>query len=161
MWAYQAGFHAIPVWLDYTAAFGGYGPWTLTFDFPTMLIFLMALIVVAPLFAVVGLFFTSAIYHICLKILGGGASGFEATFRAISYASSAQILSIVPIVGSVAAGIWSLVLNIIGMKEIHGTTYSRAIIAVILPVLVCCGFIILVVAALFGAALGAWMGNTI
>ncbi len=159
MWSYQAGFHSIPVLLDYTAAFGGYWPWTFHFDLFTMGIFLMALCVVAPLFAILGLSFMSGIFHICLKVFGGAKEGYEATFRAICYASSAQVLGVIPIVGGVVAGVWSLVLSVIGIKEMHGTTYSRAVIAVVLPVITCCGFIMLVVAAVFGAALGAWMSG--
>lgn len=160
MWAYQAGFQSIPIILNYTVAFGGYAPMAMNFSWPTMLIFLMAIIVIAPLFAIVSIFFTSAVYHVCLKIFGGANNGYEATFRAINYGSSAQVLGVIPIVGSVVAGIWALVLNIIGLKEMHKTTYARAILAVLLPVIICCGFIILVVATIFGAALGSWMGGT-
>lgn len=159
MWSYQAGFHSIPAILDYGAAFGGYGRWTFSFDWSTLFVFLMVLVVIAPLFAIIGLSFMSAVFHLCLKIFGGARGGYETTFRAICYASSAQILGVVPIVGGVVAGVWSLVLSIIGLKEIHQTTYSRAVIAVILPVLTCCGFIVLVVAAVFGAAIGAWMSE--
>jgi len=159
MWAYQAGFKSIPIFLDYSAAFGGYWPWTAReMTLPSLMIFLMALLVVAPLFALLGLSFTSALYHIALKIFGGANQTFEATFRVVSYAASAQVLAILPIVGTVVAGIWTLVLTIIGLQKMHQTSYARAILAVLLPVLVCCGFMILVVVALFGAAIGAWMG---
>lgn len=160
MWAYQAGFHSIPTLLDYSAAFGGYWPWTVNMSWTSALIFMMALFLVAPVFALIGLSFTSALYHVCLKMFGGANHGYEATFRVINYAASAQVLSILPIVGGIVAGVWTLVLDIIGLKHVHQTTYSRAIIAVIMPVLICCGFMILVVAALFGAALGAWMGES-
>jgi hypothetical protein len=159
MWAYQAGFHAIPTLMNMTADFGGYGPWTMDMSWPSMMILVTALVVIAPVFAVAGLFCTSAIYHVCLMVLGGARHGFEGTFRAVCYGSSAQGLSVIPMIGSVVAGVWSLVLTVIGIKEIHQTNYVRAILAVVLPVVICCGFIILVVAALFGAAIGAWMGG--
>lgn len=159
MWSFQAGFKSIPTILDYTASFGGYWPWTLSFSWPAMSIFLLAIIVLAPIFSVIGLFFTSAMYHIFLKILGGAKFGFETTFRAISYSSSAQILGIVPIVGGIIAGVWMLVLSMIGLKEMHQTSYARTILAVLLPVLICCGFMIVIVATLFGAAIGAWMSG--
>jgi len=157
MWSYQVGFQSIPTIVDYSAAFGGYWPMTANFSWPALVIFLMALLLVAPIFAALGLLFTSGLYHIALKIFGGAKNGYEATFRAICYGSSAQFLSIIPIVGGVVAGVWTLVLSIIGIKHLHETTYPKAILAVFLPVLLCCGFIILIVAAVFGAAIGAWM----
>ena len=159
MWSYQAGFHSIPTILDYTAAFGGYWPMTANFSWPAMVIFFIALVVIAPVFAAIGIFFPAALYHLCLKILGGANNGFEATFRAVCYGSSAQFLGVIPIVGSVVAGVWCLILNIIGLKEIHKTSFGKAILAVMLPVFICCGFIVLVVAGLFGAAIGAWMSS--
>ncbi len=159
IWAYQAGFHSVPVIVDYMVAFGGFGPWTMTFGWPTMLILIMVLIVVAPVFAVIGLCFQTLVYHICLKIFGGANKGFEATWRAVCYSSSSQVLGIVPVVGSVVAGVWGLVLNVIGLKEVHKTTYARTILAVLLPLLICCGVVILIVAVIFGAAIGSWMGG--
>ncbi len=159
MWAYQAGFQSIPTLLDYSAAFGGYWPWTAhDMTLSSTAIFFMALLLVAPVFALVGISFTSALYHVALKVFGGAHQGFEATFRVVNYSASAQVLSILPIVGTVIAGVWSLVLTIIGLQKVHQTTYARAILAVLLPVLVCCGFMILVVTAIFGAAIGTWMG---
>ena len=157
MWSYQAGFQSLPAILDYTAAFGGYWPWTFNFDWSTFLVYLMALVVISPLFAIIGLLFTSGVYHLFLRLFGGAKKTYEASFRAICYASSAQILGVVPIVGIVVAGIWFLVLNIIGIKELHGTTYSKAVLAVLVPVLLLHGFIILILAALFGAAMQSWM----
>lgn len=157
MWSYQTGFQSIPNIIDYTAAFGGYWPMTVNFGWPALMIFLMALVVVAPVFAVISLTITSFLYHISLKVFGGAKYGFEATFRAVCYASSAQFLSLVPIVGTVIAGIWTLALSVIGIKQLQETTYSRAIVAVLLPVMLCCGFIIIFVAAVFGAAIGSWM----
>lgn len=159
MWAYQAGFFSAQSILHYTAVFGGYGPMALNLGWGMMLILIMALLVMAPVFAAVALFFTSGVYHICLKFLGGANKGFEATFRAMSYGSSAQLLGIIPIAGPIVSGVWALVLSVIGIKELHKTNYTRAIFAVLLPVLLCCGAIILIVAVLFGAAIGSWMGG--
>ena len=159
MWSYQAGFHSLQAMLSHITAFGGYWPWAVSLGWLAAAILFAALLLVAPVFAFVGLFISSGLYHICLKILGGAKHNFESSFRAISYASSAQLLSILPIIGIVVAGLWSLVLNVIGLKEIHETSYARAILAVSLPVLICCGFMVLIVAALFGAAIGAWMGT--
>lgn len=159
MWVYHAGLYAFPDFLNYVADFGGYGPLMLTFGWPMKAVMLVVLIVTAPIFAVIAMFFTSATYHICLKLSGGAQNGFETTFRAVCYGSSAQMLGIIPIVGTVVAGVWTLILCVIGIKELHKTTYFKAILAVMLPVFLCCGFVVLVVVGLFGAIIGAWMGG--
>lgn len=161
MWAYQAGFQSMPSIVHYVAGFGGWGAVTFAdiLAWPTVVIFIIVLIVAAPVAALISLFFTSAVYHICLKILGGAKKGYEATFRSLCYGSSAQFLSIVPIVGTVIAGVWSLVLTVIGIKHLHDTTYTRAILAVVLPLFLCCGVTLLVIATIFGAAIGAWMSG--
>ena len=59
--------------------------------------------------------------------------GEEGTFRVVAYAQAPQILSVVPFIGGFAGGLWAIVVQIIGLREIHETTYLRVIIALILP----------------------------
>jgi hypothetical protein len=44
------------------------------------------------------------------------------------------------------------VLQIIGMKVVHRTSYGRSTIAVLLPMLLCCGVILLI-----GVAVAGWV----
>ena len=50
----------------------------------------------------------------------------------------------VPICGGFAAGVWNIVLECIGLARAHETDTGKAVTAVLLPVIVCCGGIILI-----------------
>ncbi len=89
-----------------------------------------------PIIIAVGLFIGSAIFHICLLIVGAGKRGFETTFRVLSYASSSQAFALVPFLGGFIIVIYNLVLWTIGFRESHHTTTGRAFIAVLLPVII-------------------------
>jgi hypothetical protein len=75
-----------------------------------------------------------------LRIVGGANARLETTVRAAVYAQSVIIFNWVPILGPLVGGIWGLVLLIIGLKQMHSTSYGRVLAAVLLPVVVCGGF---------------------
>src|SRR5215831_6400626 len=117
-----------------------------------------AFIVLVPLFVVIGLFIGSAIVHVCLMIVGGANQPFETTFRVVAFSQgSAGPLQIIPICGGVISGVWALVCNCIGLARAHETDTGRAVLAVFLPVIVCCGGGLLI-AFMFGA-MGAWTAS--
>jgi hypothetical protein len=105
-----------------------------------------------PIFVALGLFIGSAIIHLCLTLVGGARRSFEATFRVVCFsAGSTYLLMIVPICGGVIAGIWCLVVECIGLARAHATTTGRAVLAVALPLIVCCGggFVLAVMGGIF------------
>lgn len=109
-------------------------------------------IIFVPIQVVIGIFIWSGIVHVCLLITGGlpdSKGGFEGTLRSISYGYSTQPLQIVPILGAFIAGIWSIVLYVIGLKRMHGVSTGRAIAVIFLPIVLCC-VIILGIAILAG-----------
>jgi hypothetical protein len=115
----------------------------------------VAFIVLVPLFIVIGLFIGSAIVHLCLMIVGGANQSFETTFRVIAFSQgSTGPLQMIPICGGLIAGVWALVCNCIGLARAHETDTGRAVLAVFLPLIVCCGGVLLI-ALMFGG-LGAW-----
>jgi hypothetical protein len=95
-------------------------------------------LVLGPVILAVGLFLWSAIVHVALLALGGASRGYEATFRVVAYAGATAVLNIIPICGGALAGVYSLVLVIIGVSEAHGITRGRAAAAVLLPLALCC-----------------------
>src|SRR6266403_965856 len=112
-------------------------------------------IVLVPLFIVIGLFIGSAIVHVCLMIVGGANQSFETTFRVIAFSQgSTGPLQMVPVCGGLIAGVWALVCNCIGLARAHETDTGRAVLAVFLPLIVCCGGVLLI-AFMFGG-LAAW-----
>jgi hypothetical protein len=117
-----------------------------------------AMIILLPLFIVIGLFIGSAIVHLCLMIVGGANQSFETTFRVLAFShGSAGPLQIIPLCGGLVSGVWALVCTCIGLARAHETDTGRAVLAVFLPLIVCCGGGLLI-AFMFGA-MGAWTAS--
>lgn len=95
------------------------------------------LVLVIPVIVFLGLFIYGAILHLLMKITGAGKRRFEATFRVVAYSQSAQLLAFVPFVGGWIAWIWQLVVQIVGLRTIHETTYGRVILGFLIPVMLC------------------------
>lgn len=110
----------------------------------------VVLIVIAPLVLLVWLFIWTAIVHLFLMMLGGATAGFLTTCRVICYAGTTNLLSLVPVCGGLVGAIWGLVLEIIGLSVAHKTSYGKAALAVLLPLLLCCACV--VVGAVFMGA---------
>jgi len=113
-------------------------------------------IILVPIFAVIGAFIASAILHVCLMIVGGARQSFETTFRVVCFVGgSIDPLLILPLCGGFIVGVWKIILYCIGLARAHETDTGRAVVAVILPVIVCCGGVVVV---MFGV-LGAWSAS--
>jgi len=112
------------------------------------LIFLV-LIMVIPICVTIGMFVYSAVLHLLLLIVRGGPNGFEATFRVVAYSQAAQLWELVPVIGSWVGGVWQLVVQVIGLREIHKVSYSRVIVVFLLPLFLLSALIVAVVIPLF------------
>jgi hypothetical protein len=97
--------------------------------------------IVAPVLVIIGVFIGAAILHLMLMIVGGAKGGFEATVRVVCYAQTAQLAAIVPICGGLVSAIWAVVLYVIGLTTAHKTTTGKAVLAVVLPLVLCCVFL--------------------
>ncbi len=97
------------------------------------LIFLI-MVVAVHVCVTLSMFIYSAIIHLLLMIVGGGKNKFEATFRVVAYSQAAQALDLIPVVGSWIGGIWQLIIQVIGLREMHNISYLRVFIAFLLPV---------------------------
>jgi hypothetical protein len=102
--------------------------------------------VATPIGILLQVFVGGAISHVCLKAVGGAAAPLEATLRVVAYSQSPQILNVVPFLGGLAAWGWTLVCQIVGLKEMHETDYARVIVAAFLPAVVCCALLAPVIA---------------
>jgi transcription elongation factor Elf1 len=99
-------------------------------------ILVLFVLVAIPVMVGIGIFIYSGILHFLLIIVRGANNGFEATFRVVSYSQAVQIFGIIPFVGGWIAWVWQLVVQIIGLKEMHETSYLRVILAFVLPLIV-------------------------
>ncbi|HEY6070586.1 MAG TPA: YIP1 family protein [Chthoniobacterales bacterium] len=120
-------------------------------------------VILAVIFVPIGLtiliFLASAILHVCLMIVGGAKQAFETTFRVVCFSiGSTYPLMIVPLCGGAVASIWTLVLYCIGLARAHETETGRAVFAVLLPLIVCCGLGIICM-MIFGG-IGAMMDHS-
>jgi hypothetical protein len=119
---------------------------------------LILVLILMPLFVVIGTFIASAMYHVCLMIVGGAKQSFETTFRVICFGGgSVSPLLVVPVCGGLIVLIWKIVVYSIGLARAHETDTGRAVLAVLLPLIVCCGGGLLL-AMMFGA-IGAWSAS--
>ena len=119
-------------------------------QFAMGLIFL-GIIILSPLFVIMSLFFASAILHLLLLIVRGGKNGFNATFRVVSYSQAIQVLGVIPIpfIGGLISSFWLLIVQIIGIREIHETSYLRVIIAFLIPLALIFFLVIVVLFTIF------------
>jgi hypothetical protein len=110
-----------------------------------------AFIVLIPLFVIIGLFIGSAIVHLCLMLVGGANQSFETTFRVLAFSQgSAGPLQMIPICGGLISGVWGLVCTCVGLARAHDTDTGRAVLAVFLPLIVCCGGFLLLIFLVLG-----------
>ncbi len=110
-----------------------------------------------PIFLTLGLFIGAGIVHLCLMLVGGAKRSYETTLRVLCYSvGSTYPLMIVPACGGAIAGIWCLVVECVGLAKAHETTTGKAVLAVFLPIIVCCGggFLLAVMFGTIGALTG-------
>ncbi len=79
---------------------------------------------------IIGLFISAAIIHIFVYIFGG-RKGYAQTVKAMGYGiTPTLILGWIPIVGWFV-GIWSLIVEILGIRELQEMSTGKAVLAVI------------------------------
>lgn len=105
--------------------------------------------VFSPLLVTMGVLIQAGLTHGVLMILGGSRLGFEATLRVAAYSEATAILLLLPICGIWLAIIWSMVILILGLYNIHETEPWKAVLAVLVPLLLCF--------MATGASVVAWM----
>lgn len=97
-------------------------------------------ILLSPVLVIVGIFLVSGILHLCLMLVGGAKKSFETTYRVVCFSTgSTYLLSMIPFCGATIAGVWNLVLEIMGLARAHEIDTGKAVLAVLIPIVVCCG----------------------
>ncbi len=122
--------------------------------------FVGTLVLWPVLFAII-IFVSAAIFHGCLMLVGAtdqSPTGFEGTLKVLAYSQVANLAAIVPILGGLVATLISLVLLVLGFTEAHRTTQGKALIAVLIPVALCC-ICCIVIFVMFGAGMAALMSG--
>lgn len=101
----------------------------------------LAFVILFPL--LIGLnFLMAGIYHLLLTVLGGATKRYEGTYKVICYSQAAQIVSIVPCIGPIAAIVWYLIAAITGLQKVHQTEGWKAAVAILIPYIMCIGTVL-------------------
>ena len=115
----------------------------------------VATIVIVPVVATISAFLVAGLFHVVLLLLNAAQQPFEATLRTYAYVWGATaLLGLIPICGGLIGAVWAVVATIIGLSKVHDTSIGTAAVAVLIPVVGCCGAALLV----FGASLLALAG---
>jgi hypothetical protein len=109
------------------------------------------ILVFVPVLTVVAAAAWSSVLHVSLVLTGGARRSFSCTLQAVAYAASANSFMVFPLVGSIISAPWGIVLQVIGLREGHGISTGRALLAWLLPFL----FFLLACGAILLVALGA------
>jgi len=112
-------------------------------------IFIFFLIAFAFTSSFFGIFLYGLFQHVFV-LLCGGERGIAQTMKAMMYGSvPALIFGWIPVI-SIIAAIWSLVLMIIGIRELHKLSTTAAALVILLPMVLT--FVITILFVLFFAA---------
>jgi hypothetical protein len=102
---------------------------------------------------IITIFVSSSLFHFALRLVGGATKPFEATFRAIAYASGAtSILQFIPLCGGYLYPIANLIYSVIALREAHRTEMWRVVLALLLLLILCCGIVFAMAAVIVGLA---------
>ncbi|MBL8139828.1 MAG: YIP1 family protein [Acidobacteria bacterium] len=116
------------------------------------------MVVMYPVMGIVGSFIGAGLFHLVLSLLGGVKQPFEATYRVVAYVmGTTSLFSLVPICGGFIGGIYAIYLYIVGLANAHECDTTKAAIAVLAPVAICCALWALA-ALVFGVALAGLFG---
>jgi hypothetical protein len=109
------------------------------------------------LFYPLGLIVYTAILHLFCMLFGVAKHGYYATFRVVAYSSATNVFSLFPCVGFLA-GLYGVVLIILGLASVQESTLGRAAAAVLVPLLlvICCAC---GAALLLGAGVASFLGQ--
>ncbi len=118
----------------------------------TLKILFIGILILVPFFVILEILFSTSILHAALYIVRGAGHGFDATFKVMAYSQAPQVFGLIPFVGGLIGWFWQLVIRIIGLKEIHQTSYARVILAFLLPL------VVMILAGLTVTGFVLWLG---
>jgi len=94
-------------------------------------------------------FIAGAWLHLWVHLLGG-RKGYIETMKAIMYGATPYMcIGWIPIIGPFIGGLWSLVVEILGIRELHGISTGRAVAAYLAAVIILMIILVLVASWFF------------
>jgi hypothetical protein len=108
-----------------------------------------------PIGVLLSIYVGGGIAHLFARMFGGQGT-YAATCRNWGFCHSPSALGLIPLLGMMVAGVWSIVLEVYAVKHAHRLSGGKAAAAVLLPVgillVLCCGGAIALGAAIGGLA---------
>jgi hypothetical protein len=83
------------------------------------------------IFGAVFSFIGAGILHLIAQQFFEGKGGYEGVYRAVAYAGVVNLLTWIPIVGTLA-GLYGLYLQIVGLEKVHKITAGQAVVTVLI-----------------------------
>lgn len=109
---------------------------------------------VSPFAALLGLAVWTLVLHLFVLLLVPARASVGATARVVCYAAGPSVFSAAPILGPMVGVVWTIVLQVVGVREVHRASTGRAAAAVLLP-LGLAALVLLAVALLLVVVAGA------
>lgn len=95
--------------------------------------------------------------HLWVLVVGG-RKGLWQTEKAVLYGSTPFLLiGWIPVIGLVLGGLWAIVLQILGIRELQELSTTKAILALIIPFVIIFVVLIMILAWLFVAVVSSGM----
>jgi len=94
---------------------------------------LAAILIVVPAAVAFMCIASAAVQHVTLAVLGGATGTYRTTLKAVCYSSSALAFNVFPVCGTLVGAVWQVVVQVVGMRELHRTSTARAFWAWFLP----------------------------
>ncbi|MBV9491695.1 MAG: YIP1 family protein [Verrucomicrobia bacterium] len=123
---------------------------------------LVGLLLILPLLLVFGLLLTLianfvlvGLYHLTLKVLRGASLPYQATYRVVTYSHAAQIFGVVPCLGPIVAMVMFMIAAAVGLQRVHQTEYWKAVLALVVPYLLCFAVVLLIFSSIITVLLHA------
>ena len=92
-------------------------------------------LILLPLLAVLGVYLGAAIQHFFVFLFVKQRRGYWGTFPVVAYGSALALLSWVPVLGYLAT-LYGVYVTALGLREMHGTSTVRALLAALVPALI-------------------------
>ena len=100
------------------------------------------IVVLLPLFLVLGVYIGAAIQHLFVFLFVRERRGFWGTFPVVAYGGAAiSLFSWMPILGYLAS-IYGIYVTTMGLREMHETSTTRALLAALFPTLLSLLFLV-------------------
>ena len=111
------------------------GPWAAMMGLAAGPILAVAMLVLTFISGIIAVFIMGLWMHIWVYIVGG-RKGVKQTIKALMYgATPSYLLGWIPFIG-IIAGIWALIVEIIGIRQLHELSTGKAVLAFILAIII-------------------------